>query len=70
LTVDYEEVIYDRYNYGYPGPLLQLKGFFDFVFISKLNIEYINPPLMLSKNWAKSKIAFMETYSRGAIKSI
>lgn len=48
LTVEYDAVIYDRYNYCYPK-LIAAQGFFDFNIYSKFEIiEYINPPLMLS----------------------
>ena len=48
LTVEHEDTIYDRYNYGYPT-LVAAQGFFDFNIYSRFEIiEYINPPLMLS----------------------
>ena len=48
LTLEYEEVIYDRFDYYYPT-LITAKGFFDFDIYDKIElIEYINPPLMLS----------------------
>lgn len=48
LTIEYEDVIYDRYDYYYPT-LIAAQGFFDFDIFDKIElIEYINPPLMFS----------------------
>jgi hypothetical protein len=48
LTVEHEEIIYDRFDYYYPT-LIAAQGFFDFDIFDKIElIEYISPPLMLS----------------------
>lgn len=48
LTVKYEDITYDRFDYYYPT-LIAAQGFFDFDIYTKSElIEYINPPLMLS----------------------
>lgn len=48
LTVQHEEIIYDRFDYYYPT-IITAQGFFDFDIYDKIElIEYINPPLMLS----------------------
>ena len=48
LTIEHEELIYDRYDYYYPT-LIAAQGFFDFNIYEKIElIEYINPPFMLS----------------------
>lgn len=48
LTVEYEDSIYDRFDYYYPT-LVAAQGFFDFDVFDKIElIEYINPPLILS----------------------
>jgi len=59
LTVDYEEEIYNRYNYCYPT-LIAAQGFFDFDIFNKFAIiEYINPPLMLSfERFGKEQTCF------------
>lgn len=48
LTLEYEDNIYDRFDYYYPT-LIAAKGFFDFDIYDKIElIEFINPPFMLS----------------------
>lgn len=48
LTVEHEDITYDRFDYYYPT-LITAQGFFDFDIYDKIElIEYINPPLMLS----------------------
>lgn len=47
-TVEYNEIIFDCYDYCYPK-LVAARGFFDFDIFQKSElIEYINPPLLLS----------------------
>ncbi|AWG20870.1 hypothetical protein FFWV33_04580 [Flavobacterium faecale] len=69
-TVEYQDIIYDRYNYCYPT-LVAAQGFFDFDIYSKFEIiEYINPPLMLSfEKLGKEQTCFYGKHiSRSAIK--
>lgn len=48
LTLEYEDITYDRFDYYYPT-LIAAQGFFDFDIFDKIElIEFINPPLMLS----------------------
>lgn len=48
LTLEYEDKIFDRYDYSYPT-LIAAQGFFDFNIYNKAElIEYILPPLLLS----------------------
>ncbi|MGA9636886.1 DUF4178 domain-containing protein [Flavobacterium sp.] len=48
LTLEYEDKIFDRYNYCHPT-LIAAQGFFDFNIYNKSElIEYILPPLLLS----------------------
>lgn len=48
LTLEHEDIIYDRFDYYYPT-VIAAQGFFDFDIFDKIElIEFINPPLMLS----------------------
>ncbi|OCB77204.1 DUF4178 domain-containing protein [Flavobacterium crassostreae] len=48
LTLEYEDKLFDRYNYCYPT-LISAQGFFDFDIYSNFElIEYICPPLLVS----------------------
>lgn len=48
LTVEHNEITYDRYDYYYPK-LVASKGFFDFDIYKNVElIEYIHPPFLLS----------------------
>nr|WP_315154851.1 DUF4178 domain-containing protein [uncultured Flavobacterium sp.] len=60
LTVEHEEIIYDRYDYYYPT-LIAAQGFFDFDIFDKIElIEFINPPLMLSfEKFGHEQTAFL-----------
>jgi hypothetical protein len=60
LTVEHEEIIYDRFDYYYPT-LIAAQGFFDFDIFDKIElIEYINPPLMLSfEKFGHEQTAFL-----------
>ncbi|POY39925.1 hypothetical protein C3L50_08830 [Flavobacterium alvei] len=60
LTVEYEEIIYDRFDYYYPS-LVAAQGFFDFDVFDKFElIEFINPPLMLSfEKMGRQQTAFL-----------
>lgn len=60
LTVIYEEIIYDRFDYYYPT-LIAAKGFFDFDVYDKYElIEYINPPFMISfEKMGQNQTAFL-----------
>jgi hypothetical protein len=60
LTVEHEEIIYDRYDYYYPT-LIAAQGYFDFDIFEKMElIEYINPPLMISfEKFGHEQTAFL-----------
>jgi hypothetical protein len=60
LTVEHEDVIYDRFDYYIPT-LIAAQGFFDFDIFDKIElIEFINPPLMLSfEKFSNGQTAFL-----------
>lgn len=60
LTLEYEDVTYDQFDYYYPT-LVAAQGFFDFDVFDKFElIEYINPPLMLSfENMGHEQTAYL-----------
>ncbi|WP_348800179.1 DUF4178 domain-containing protein [Flavobacterium adhaerens] len=60
LTIEHEDITYDRFDYYYPT-LVTAKGFFDFDIYNKIElIEYINPPLMLSfEKFSHEQTAFL-----------
>jgi hypothetical protein len=70
LTLEYEDKIFNRYNYCYPT-LIAAQGFFDFDIYAKSElIEYIQPPLMLSfEKFGTNQTAFLGKHtSRKEIK--
>ncbi|MFL9830058.1 DUF4178 domain-containing protein [Flavobacterium sp. ST-87] len=70
LTVEYQDNIYNRFDYFYPK-LTAAQGFFDFDIFDKIElIEYINPPLILSfEKLGHEQTAFLGKHiSKGEIK--
>ncbi|WP_298391769.1 DUF4178 domain-containing protein [Flavobacterium sp.] len=71
LTLDYDDLVFDRYDYSYPK-LEYAEGYFDYNVLDKIElIEYINPPHILSfEKFGQEQTAFYGKHiSRSAIKS-
>jgi hypothetical protein len=69
-TVGYNDISFECYDYCYPK-LLSARGFFDFdIFQKSEQIEYINPPLLLSfEKVGKQQTVFLGKHiSKAAIK--